>query len=194
MRHEREPTRRRDAPPQRAAEQLPQHALLELQRTAGNRAVGAMLARDTTTAQPADAKQEAAPSGAHVIVPDIGTIPIESFSLDLGKRQTPPTGGRDTDEAPKKDKDKKDNELPGGDVTITSLQGDHSSALFRWSLQGPAKDIVIVVPKGTTSVRITLKNALITNFQVSDAGGSKPYESWTVNCEAMKFETVEQKP
>jgi hypothetical protein len=193
MRHEREPIRRRDEPPQRFVDQLPQHALLELQRTAANRAVGAMLARDATTAEPADAKKEAAPAGPHVIVPDIGTIPVESFQLGLGKVETPP--GRDTDEAPKKDKDKKDKDLPGGDITFTSLQGEHSSALFRWSLDGHAKDLVIVVPKGTSTMRITLKGALITSFNVSgEGGGGKPMDSWTVNCTAMRFEMVEQAP
>jgi len=191
MRHVREPSRRGEEPPARAAEQLPQHALLELQRTAGNRAVGAMLARDTTTAEPADAKKQAVPSGPHVIVPGIGAIPVESFSLSVAKQG--PGGGPDTEERPKKDKGKQDDELPGGDVSFTSKQGEHSSELFRWSHQGPAKDLVIVVPKGETVVRITLKNALITSFNLS-SGGDADYESWTVNCTAMTFETVQHKP
>jgi hypothetical protein len=145
-----------------------------------------MLDRDPTpTAEPMDAKKEAAPSGPHVLVPGIGAIPIESFGLSTDRRTSPPSG-RGNEEKPKKDKDKKDDELPGGDVMITSLQGEHSSELFRWSLQGPAKDIVIVVPKGTSTMRITLKGALISSFTTSE--GQPPMESWNVNCTAMKFE------
>jgi hypothetical protein len=192
MQREREPSRRRDEPPARGAEPLPQHALLALQRTAGNRAVGAMLARDIKSAvEPADAKQDAAPSGPHVIVPGIGAIPVESYSMSVGKPVSPPSGSRG-EEAPKKDKDKKDDELPGGDISFTSLQGAHSADLFRWSLQGPAKDIVIVAPRGATTMRITLKGALITSINVSK--GQPPVESWSVNCTAMKFEIVDAAP
>ena len=183
MRHPREPSRRRDEPPARGEEQPSQHALLALQRTAGNRAVGAMLARDATTAEPADATKEAAPSGPHVIVPDIGAIPIESYQMSVGKPVSPPSEGRG-EEKPKNDK--KDDELPGGDITITSLQGEHSPKLFRWSLDGRPKDLVIVVPRGTATMRITLKGALISSMHVSP--GPPEMESWTVNCTAMKFE------
>ena len=186
MRHERELSRSREEPPPRVAERLPEHALLELQRTAGNRAVGAMLARDITTAEPADASKQAAPSGPHVLVPGIGVVPVESFSLTVGRQQPPP---KDTEEAPKKDKDKKDKDLPGGDVTFTSKVDVHSSDLYRWFLDGRQKDIVIVVPKGEATMRITLKGALISAFQHSGDN-----ESWTVNCTAMSFETVEPKP
>jgi hypothetical protein len=190
MRHPREPSRRRDEPPTRGEEQPPQHALLGLQRTAGNRAVGAMLARDTSPAvEPADAKKDAAPSGPHVIVPGIGAIPIESYSMSVQRPVTPPSGNRG-EEAPKKDK--QDDELPGGDITFTSRHGAHSSDLFRWSLQGPAKDLVIVAPRGTMTVRITLKSALITSLNISN--DSPPTESWSVNCTAMKFEFLEAAP
>ena len=188
MRHEREPTRRSDEPPARDAEPPPEHALLALQRTAGNRAVGEMLARDiTSTAEPMDAK-EAAPSGPHVIVPGIGAIPIESYNLSVAPRVQSPSG-RGGEEAPKKDKDKKDDELPGGDIFFSSKQGEHSTALYQWSLKGPAKDLVIVVAKGGSTMRITLKGALISSFNVSR--DQPPMEGWSVNCTAMKFEVIQ---
>jgi hypothetical protein len=189
MRRERERIERRDedGSSARGAAALPEHALLQLQRTAGNRAVGAMLARDTTTAEPADAKKEAAPSGPHVIVPGVGTIPIESFSLSLVKRRPPP--GRDTsEEGPSDDKGKKDEDLPGGDVSFMSLQGKHSPELFRWSMAGEAKDLVVVVPKGTTTTRVTLKGCLVTVYTTDPGHGSSPVESWMVNCTAMRFD------
>jgi hypothetical protein len=184
MRHEREPTRRRDEPPSRGEEQPPQHALIALQRTAGNRAVGAMLARDIPPAvEPADAKKDAAPAGPHVIVPGIGAIPIDSYSMSVGRPVSPPSDDRG-EEKPKKDK--KDDEHPGGDITFTSQQGEHSTELHRWSLDGRPKDLVIVVPREGAAMRITLKAALITSFHISP--GPPPMESWTVNCNAMKFE------
>lgn len=185
MRHEREPSRRRDEPAARGEEQLPHHALLALQQTAGNRAVGAMLARDTTAeAEPMDAKQEAAPSGPHVIVPGIGAIPVMSYSMSVNNREQAPSGSRE-----EKPKDKDKDELPGGDVYFSSVQGEHSTNLFQWSLKGPAKDLVIVVPKGASTMRITLKGALISSFTISK--DQPPVEGWSVNCTAMKFEFIQ---
>jgi hypothetical protein len=110
MRHEREPSRRRDEPPTRDAEQLPEHALLALQRAAGNRAVGAMLARDVSPeVEPADAKKDAGPSGPHVIVPGIGAIALQSYQMSVNRREGPPTGSRE-----EKPKDGDKDELPGG--------------------------------------------------------------------------------
>jgi hypothetical protein len=182
--HERERTRRRDEPPAREAEPPPEHALLALQRTAGNRAVGALLARDPTAeAVPADAKKDAVPSGPHVVVPGIGAIPVESYSMAVQPRVPP--AGRGREEAPKDDKKDKD-ELPGGEVFFSSVQGEHSTALYKWSLDGRPKDLVIVVPKGTSTMRITLKGALISSFNLGT--GQPPMEGWAVTCTSMKFE------
>ena len=188
MRHEREEVSRRHGGPAPEAEQLPQHELLALQRTAGNRAVGAMLARDTKTAEPADTK-EAAPTGNYVIFPGIGNIPVFSIQMPSSRNQ-PPTGDVAGEREKPKD-DKKDGDLPGGDVHFSGPQGKHSTALFKEQLTGQAKDLVVVIGGG--KVRITLKNALITAYSVSgDSGTGQPNEAWTVNCTAMKFETVGQ--
>src|SRR5215217_7314082 len=77
--HEHETPRSQEAP-ERGPEPIAAE-LLALQRSAGNRAVAAMLARDTKT--PPKPKEDKAapprPTGPQVTIEGIGVIPLESF-------------------------------------------------------------------------------------------------------------------
>src|SRR3954466_8270344 len=56
--------------------------VLALQRSAGNQAVSALLARAPAPAQPKEKAESAGGSGARVTLPGIGTIAVESVGLD----------------------------------------------------------------------------------------------------------------
>jgi hypothetical protein len=58
--------------------------LLALQRTSGNKLVGAMLARQPAEAVPADAKKDDAVSSTLVMDDVIGVLPLLSFSRSSG--------------------------------------------------------------------------------------------------------------
>ena len=125
-------------------------------------------------------------SKSHSTKPRIGAIPIESYNLADRSRIRSPAGRGEDEEAPKKDKDQKDDELPGGEIGFNSVQGEHSTALFRWNVDGKPKDIVIVHAQGASTLRITCKGALIATMSVSN--DDVPREHWSVDCRAMKFE------
>src|SRR5215210_621487 len=154
--------------------------VLALQRTAGNRAVGALLARQPKPAAPKEKPKEPAPvTGNRVVFPGIGTIPVESVQMGGGRNITNPSGtgsGRE-----------------GGapaisEIVITSLQGEHSTALFRASLDGKGADVEVILESGKQKMVLKLKNALVSSYSVSGHGGDKPLESWTLNFTAIEFE------
>jgi type VI protein secretion system component Hcp len=163
--------------------------VLALQRTAGNRAVGDLLARQPKPTAPKEKPKAPAPaaSGNRVVFPGIGTIPIESIQLS-GGRTAPGTGSGSDREAPPSST---------SDVVITSLQGDHSPALFRASLDGKGANVEIILEHGKETVVIELTNAIVSNYSVSGAGGT-PVESWTLNFTGIKFrrqgEAAEEPP
>jgi hypothetical protein len=175
----REQTRRRrpDEPEagredaERRAQPEPER-LLELQRSAGNRAVSALVARQP---EKADAKQK--DTGMRVTLPKIGTIVVESVQFPPGGAH----GGRGGD----------DKEIAGREVVITSLQGPHSTDLLKAMLDGrPLPEVVIVMPGG---VRVTLRGAMISGYTVSQ-GGKEPLESWSLNFRAIEFGKEGDKP
>jgi hypothetical protein len=157
------------SPPSTAAGEV-----LRLQRSAGNRAVAAMLARDTTKSpeKPKDGKGAAA-GGPRVVFPGIGEIPIHSLQW-AGGRGAPGTGGGKAD-SPK-------------EVAFTSTVGEHSTALLRESLTGDAKDVEVVWPShdGKGMLRITLKAALVSTYTTS--GGDPPMETWALNFQAVEIQ------
>jgi hypothetical protein len=163
---------RRDEREAKAPQSAPSPAadLLALQRSAGNRAVTQMLARDGTKAPPKPAAPSQA-AGMVVKLPGVGDIPVDSMSMGAmnpGSKQ----------EGPK-------------EIHFTSRQGEHSTALFRASLVGDAVDAEVVMARGSTVVHIKLKAALVSHYSVS--GGDPPLESWTLNAAAITFEQEGQK-
>ena len=109
------------APPARTAAD----DVLALQRSAGNRAVSAMLAREPA---PADAKAPAA--AATATLSGIGTIPLLSVNLDAGRGIQGPVG-RGSD---------RDSQGPR-EIVVTSRQGKHASkGAVRGRMQGARSD------------------------------------------------------
>lgn len=149
----------------------PVEQVLALQRSAGNQAVSALLARAPDTAVPTDDKGAAKASGPSATLPGIGTIPLLSVGLDPGRGIGPGgQGGKDREEPPK-------------EIVFTSRLGKHSAQLSKAMLDGKAMDVEIVMPSGKSTVRLTLKGAIVSSY--STTGGDQPIESWTLNFSAM---------
>ena len=156
--------------------------VLELQRMAGNRAVTALLARDPKAAK-APAKKKDPPKQSYVAVS--GMDPIVFESAQLGGRQTMSPSGRGQN---------REVSAPAvAEVVVTTLQGEHSSELFKRSLSGePFSAEIVFVKDGKPYMKVKLTNALISSFSVSGHGGgpgSKPREAWTLNADKIEYET-----
>ena len=94
----------------------PQDGVLNLQQAAGNRAVGAILARQPGTKE---APKEQDKRTSHVLLPDIGRIELLSFQW--GER----TRGEREEEAPR-----------FRELSLTTTSGKHSNALLRAAATG----------------------------------------------------------
>jgi hypothetical protein len=154
---------RRSGPGERETPRAPRTAadqVLALQRSAGNQAVSGMLARTPDT-------KEKAATGPTAKVGDIGTIPIESVNLDLGRLGGQGGTGTKREEPPK-------------ELTLTSRVGKHSAELQKAALDGTAMDVEIRIPHGKTTVVITVKNALISGYHVSGET-----ESWQLHAQSI---------
>ena len=152
--------------------------VLALQRTAGNQAVGALLARQPKpTAPKQKPKAPAAVAGNRVVFPGVGTFPFESMQMG-GHRHTtnPPGSGSD-----------REGGAPSlSEVVITSLPGEHSTALFRASLEGKGADVDVIFESGKESLVIHLTNAMVTNYSLS-GGGERQIESWSLSFTGIEF-------
>jgi Type VI secretion system effector, Hcp len=118
---------------------LPDRAepVLALQRTAGNRAVNALLARqavETTTD---------ADTHTRVVLPGIGSVPLLSFSWSVGY------AGR------------------SHEMQFQSEEGDHSAKLMRASIDGTAMDVEVIAPRGGVTMHVFLKGALVSSYTLS---------------------------
>jgi type VI protein secretion system component Hcp len=168
--HEHE-TRRSQEAPERGPEPIAAE-LLALQRSAGNRAVAAMLARDTKT--PPKPKEDKAappkPTGPHVTIEGIGVISLESFQW--GSHQG--AGGHG-----------------GGRPQVTEMQlssklGPHSNDLFRATLSGEPHDAEIVYLTKDGELRVKFQGAIVSSYSTSGAG-KDAMESWTLNFTGVEF-------
>jgi hypothetical protein len=158
-RHERPGDQRTDAAePHATAGAPPTERLLALQRSAGNRAVSAMLARAPDTAVPADAKGTEG-SGMRATLEGIGTIPLLSINIQPGR------GMRDEQSLPR-------------EITVTSRYGPHSARLHKAMLDGKAMDVEIVMQGRGATVRLSLKAAVVSGYHPP---GGDEIESWTLD-------------
>jgi len=179
MRYSRDEARRQqpDELARRAAGDEPERPepleqLFALQRSAGNRAVSAMLARAPDTAAPTDDKGAKTTSGPRATLPGIGTIALMSINLDVGGGAG--GGGGGGSESVR-------------EITITSRQGPHSTKLHKAALDGNAMDVVISLPRGEKTVRLSLKGAIVSSYRPSNSEG-EAIESWTLDFSAIKHE------
>ena len=139
----------------------PAARILALQRTAGNHAVAAMLAREAKPKQPE-------PAHAVAFVDGLGSIPL----LAVGLGETHKGGDRE-------------HPTTSRDIPVTSKQGDFSAALALASQRGDVFEVELFVGD---NVRIKLHKAMITSFSTANgSGGDGPMDSWSFNAESIEF-------
>ena len=142
--------------------------VLELQKTAGNRATTAALSRWGLPWFPATAAPQW-PKEPQVIFDGV-VIPLESFSWSEGRSGS---GGSTS---------------PGAgqlnDVTIMTTLGEHSTDLQLAAVQGRHfKTVVIVVPgKDGTGYTVTLTDGVISSYSISERN-----ESWALSFRKQEF-------
>ena len=159
--------RRDDAAPRQDAAAT----MLALQQSAGNQAVGALLAR-APDGEPG--KTERPEGTAQVTLGGIGTIQVQSVQLPAS------TGGAGSGSGGRR------REKPaGGQLTFTSRVGPHSSALVRASAEGKGMNGRVDFPGG---LHLELSNALVSSYQVSKADDGDT-ETWTIEVESIEFVT-----
>ena len=158
---EREPAQEKDRAVA-TTEATPADRVLDLQKTAGNRAVGAAIARWGLPWLP----QTAAPQWPKEpqVIMDGKVIPMSSFSW------SDPHGGTGGAGAGKGRSD--------GEVSISTTLGEHSAELARRTADGtPYKTVIIVMPhKDGAGVTITFTDAFVSGYQITGE-----QENWTLN-------------
>ena len=158
---EREQPQEREQEREVAKEPKPADRVLELQKTAGNRAVGAAIARwglpwIPTTAAPQWPQEPQ-------VIADGTVLPLTSWSW---ADHAPGTGGGTG------------KPQEGGDISISTKTGKHSADLLLRTAEGRAfKTVVIVVPgKDGKGITLTLSDVMITGYQLNG-----DMETWTVS-------------
>jgi Type VI secretion system effector, Hcp len=141
--------------------------VLALQRSAGNHAVTALLARSPDVTKPREEEKSAAAAGARATLPGIGTIAL--LSVDFGGRR--PTG-------------REGEEPPVREIVLSSKSGEHSAKLSKAALDGKPMEVEVIVPRGRSTLRLKLKGAIVSSYSTS--GGEDPVESWTLDFESME--------
>ena len=162
----------------KSAKADPTARVLELQKAAGNRAVGAALSRWPVFGAPAVAQW---PKEAQMIL-DGTPIPIES--VQEGVRGTNVPAGPGTGLT-----NQKPNVTGPGEVVVTLKMGKYSPDLFQQSLTGSGyKTVEIVIPSkdGKGGVRFILTDVLISNYSIS-SGSSSPLESLELSFKKREF-------
>jgi hypothetical protein len=147
----------------------PVQRVLALQRTIGNRAVGAILARDSL---PTDTKSPA--KEFSVTLDGLGPIPLSSLQFVLSRPPGHMGGGG--------------SKTPGGtsgvNASLTSTIGEHSPKLFQALLSGQVFKTV-VIERGST--RITLTDAMLSTYSASAESDPSHTESWVLNYVSIAY-------
>lgn len=175
----REPAREsvleKERPKERERDATPADRVLDLQKTAGNRATNAAISRWGFPWLPATAAPQW-PKEPQVIL-DGTVIPISSWSWN---DPSPGVGsGTGLGKA----------EL-GRDISISTEVGRHSADLQLRTAEGrPFKVVYIVVPgKDGKGVTIKLENVMITSYSISgDSAGSDPVDTWSLSYEKREL-------
>jgi hypothetical protein len=143
--------------------------VIDLQKTAGNRATTAAISRWGLPWLPLAATPQW-PKEAQVII-DGQALPLQSWGWP---NRTPGTGGSSTG----------DGKVEFDDVNVTTTLGEHSADLAEKCARGtPIKTVVIVVPdKDGKGITLTFHDVLITSYSVSGNG-----EAWSMNFAKKEF-------
>jgi type VI secretion system secreted protein Hcp len=165
-----EPTKEKDAAD-------PTARVLELQKSAGNRATAAALARWPLFAAPQPVAQW--PKQLEMVIDGKTVIPLESAQMGVDRRLTNPTGRGVEQEKPVDE---------SGEMIVTLKSGKWSTDLFRESLHGRGyKTVEIVFPgKDGKGFRIVLADVLISSYSVSGQGDG-PVDSISLSFKKREF-------
>jgi hypothetical protein len=143
--------------------------VLDLQKTAGNRAVGAAIDRWGLGWLPLAAAPQW-PKEVQVIA-DGTVIPISSWSW---ADNSPGVGSGTGAGKPE----------VGREISISTVSGSHSPDLMQRTAEGrPFKTLYIVVPgKDGKGMTLKLEGVMITSYQTSGgSAGSGPVETWSLS-------------
>jgi hypothetical protein len=146
--------------------------VLALQRSAGNRAVSALLARDGAKPKEDD-KRGAAGSPARVTLPGIGVIAL--LSVNFGGASAPGSTDRGGEgKTP-----------PTSEIHLSSKLGEHSPQLSKALIDGKPMDVEVVMAGGKSTMRLKLGGAIVSGYSTSgsDAGA---IESWTLSFQSLE--------
>lgn len=148
---------------------------LELQKSAGNRAVGAMLSRWPGFGAPLIAQWPKEPQ----MIVDGTVITIESFQEGVQAHGTA-TGSSGTQN--------RTGATGPGEIIVMLKMGKHSADLLLQATRGPGyKTVEIVIPtKDGKGIRFTLTDVQISNYSISGSGAS-PLESLALNFKKREF-------
>jgi hypothetical protein len=160
------PRRAAHDPPPREAEALPaEAAVLGLQRSAGNRAVSALLARQPSPAAPEAKKETRAATSTLGLGDEIGVIPLDSANLGRADR---------------------DGHVH--DLSVMFVNNPAMPKVHEAMLKGKP------IPEGfysSTSMKLSLEDILITSIQMSDdPSEGEQLVSMSLHFTGMRFEPV----
>jgi len=163
----REPDEEKERP--REKEATATDRVLDLQKTAGNRATTAALSRWGVPGIPATAAPRW-PKEAQVII-DGRVIPLQSWGSSHQSPISGSTGGEG---------------VPLNDANLQTAVGEHSADLWRKAAEGVhIKTVVIVLPgKDGKGITFTFHDVLITGYSMSGQD-----ESWSINFAKKEFST-----
>lgn len=117
-----------------------------------------------------------------------GWIELQSAQLGSGRSISSPSGSGGQGAG----------KIHFSDIQITKHQDAASAALFRQSIHGDGKMIVIVFVKdGSAYLTIVLRDALISSYSVSGHGGAssdRPMESLTLSFTQITYNTHDKAP
>jgi len=139
----------------------PAEAILSLQRSAGNRAVGALLAR--APEEGASAEPEAASKDAGARCTISGVAPMELASYSVGPEFDRAPGGAGGPPPPLL-------------ISATTKQGKHTPGLMQ-AVANATRHTVELVDRGMSWAG---KEGLLVSYQTLGGPGPEPYESWEV--------------
>ena len=157
MRHHEHERRSADRPDERAPERpKPIHNVLALQRSVGNQAVAAMLAREPVAEEAKTGGEEEKAYGKATLAA-IGAIPILSFTMGVSSP---------------------DSKTQQRDFQFTSRVGGHSDRLMGALVAGSVHDAEVDIGGGR--MKLKMEKAMVSSYQISGDAGSKPLEYWTL--------------
>jgi type VI protein secretion system component Hcp len=146
--------------------------VLALQRSAGNRSLSALLARDPDAPVPEEKATPMSAGGTGVVtLGDVGAIPVSSATL--GSPQEPSThmgGGGSTGRSNPRE------------MSFTSSVGEHSPKLMKALTDATAMPVDVAV----AAFHLTLTGAIVSTYSTS-GGGDTPVESWSLGFTSIVF-------